>query len=119
MPEFQCRLATPSGEIVERRRAEAESEKLEEQLRASHKMEAIGSLAGGVAHDFNNLLSVILSYTGFAMEGVKDGDPLKLDLLEVEKAGERAAALTRQLLAYSRKQVLRPIARLLVLRTKR
>ena len=97
-------------DITERKRGEAEREKLEEQLRMSQKMEAIGSLAGGVAHDFNNLLSVILSYTGFAMEGVRDGDPLKDDLLEVKKAGERAAALTRQLLAFSRKQVLQPVA---------
>jgi PAS domain S-box-containing protein len=97
-------------DITERKRGEAEREKLEEQLRMSQRMEAIGSLAGGVAHDFNNLLSVILSYTGFAMEGVRDGDPLKNDLLEVKQAGERAAALTRQLLAFSRKQVLQPVA---------
>jgi PAS domain S-box-containing protein len=99
-----------SEDITERKRMESERQKLEEQLRASQKMEAIGSLAGGVAHDFNNLLSVILSYTGFAMEGVRDGDPLKNDLLEVKKAGERAAALTRQLLAFSRKQILQPVA---------
>ena len=104
------RLGGTSQDITERKWAEAEREKLEEQLRASQKMEAIGSLAGGVAHDFNNLLSVILSYTEFAMERVRDGDPLKDDLSEVKKAGERAAALTRQLLAFSRKQVLQPVA---------
>ena len=81
----------------------------ESQLLQSQKMEGIGRLAGGVAHDFNNLLTAILSYTGFAMEGVREGDPLKDDLLEVKKAGERAAALTRQLLAFSRKQVLQPV----------
>lgn len=96
-------------DITERKQAEGKREKLEEQLRASQKMEAIGSLAGGVAHDFNNLLSVILSYTVFAMKGVREGDPIRDDLLEVKKAGERAAALTRQLLAFGRKQVLQPV----------
>ena len=81
-------------DITVHRRVEEEREQLEEQLRASQKMEAIGSLAGGVAHDFNNLLSVILSYTELAMEGVRDGDPLKNDLLEVKQAGERATTLT-------------------------
>ena len=97
-------------DITERKRAEQEREKLEEQLRVSQKMEAIGSLAGGVAHDFNNLLSVILSYTSFAMDGIPEDDPRRNNLLEVKKAGERAAALTRQLLAFSRKQVLQPVA---------
>ena len=97
-------------DITEQKKMEAERLRLEDQIRASQKMEAIGSLAGGVAHDFNNLLSVILSYTGFAMEAVRDGDPLQSDLLEVKNAAERAAALTRQLLAFSRKQVLQPVA---------
>lgn len=66
-------------------------------------------LAGGVAHDFNNLRSVILSYTQFAMGERQQGDPLKNDLLEAKKAGERAAALTRQLLAFSSKQVSQPV----------
>ena len=79
---------------------------LEEQLRASQKMEAIGRLAGGVAHDFNNLLSVILSYTRFAMDGASEIPALQKDLQEVQKAGESAAKLTKQLLAFSRKQVL-------------
>ena len=95
-------------DITEAKKASFDRDKLEEQLRHSQKMEAIGSLAGGVAHDFNNLLSVILSYTGFALSGLREGDPLRDDLLEVSKAGQRAVALTRQLLAFGRKQVLEP-----------
>jgi len=98
-----------SEDITDRKQAEESRLKLEEQLRASQKMEAIGILAGGVAHDFNNLLSVILSYTGFVMDSMSETDPRKADLVEVEQASERAVALTRQLLAFSRKQVLQPV----------
>jgi PAS domain S-box-containing protein len=81
---------------------------LEEQLRQSQKLEAIGRLAGGVAHDFNNMLTAIGGYTAFALEHAADGSPLQSDLDEIRKATDRAALLTRQLLAFSRKQVLTP-----------
>jgi CheY-like chemotaxis protein len=71
-------------------------------------MEAIGRLAGGVAHDFNNLLSVVLSYSAFALASLDDGDSVAADVREIQSAGKRAADLTRQLLAFSRQQMLAP-----------
>ena len=96
-------------DLTERRLAESERKSLEEQLQVSQKMDAIGSLAGGVAHDFNNLLCVLLNSAEFALRGLDEDNPVRNDLLAVKRAGERAAALTQQLLAFSRKQVLQPV----------
>ncbi len=96
-------------DISEKKQAEVKRLQLEDQLRSSQKLEAIGRLAGGVAHDFNNLLSVILGYTGLTIAMVDDDDPLKENIQEIQNAAQHAAALTRQLLAFGRKQVLQPV----------
>lgn len=95
-------------DISERRQAEEDQAKLEEQLRQAQKMESIGRLAGGLAHDFNNLLTVIQGYCGLMQAQISNESPLLEDLKQIQRAGERATTLVRQLLAFSRKQVLAP-----------
>ncbi len=90
------------------RREYAERKQVEEQLRHSQKMDALGTLAAGIAHDFNNLLTAIIGYSEMALITLDGDDRLYPSLREILKSGERAAGLTRQLLAYSRKQVLSP-----------
>lgn len=98
------KLASAFNDMSESlKRREAEKEQLEGQLRHKQKMEAIGTLAGGVAHDFNNILSVIMGYAELALLDVSDGTPLQHKLNEVLKAGNRAKDLVAQILAFSRK----------------
>jgi signal transduction histidine kinase len=97
-------------DITEHQRAEAERERLWEQLTQAQKMESVGRLAGGIAHDFNNLLTVINGYAEFLAMTPALPDPCRDWAQEISKAGDRAASLTGQLLAFSRKQVITPRA---------
>ncbi len=96
-------------DVTSRREAEARQEGLRNQLQQAQKMESIGRLAGGVAHDFNNMLSIILGYGEIIFNGLPAQDPLVEKVKEILNAATRSAALTRQLLAFSRKQTLQPV----------
>jgi two-component system, cell cycle sensor histidine kinase and response regulator CckA len=93
-------------DITDRKQAEEEKAVLQEQLRQSQKMEAVGQLAGGIAHDFNNLLTIIKGYSQLSLFELQEDGPLRRNVAEIEKAANRAADLTRQLLAFSRRQIL-------------
>src|SRR3954467_5819636 len=100
-----CTIAT---DITERRRSAEERAELEARLAQAQRLESIGQLAGGVAHDFNNLLSVILTCVGFAQRELPADHPVREDVEEIGRAADRAAALTRQLLMFSRREVVAP-----------
>jgi PAS domain S-box-containing protein len=108
-PEGEPRLLLAvSRDITEQKAVEEALRRSEEQLRQSQKMDAIGRLAGGVAHDFNNLLTAITGYSDILLRAMPADNPLRGNVEEIRKAGDRAASLTRQLLTFSRKRVAAP-----------
>jgi len=112
-PLFEARGEVRSSgaithDITEQEQAGRDREKLESQLRQAQKMEAVGRLAGGVAHDFNNMLGVILGYAELVLDDLSPGDPLRPSIEEILEAGRHSADLTRQLLAFARKQTVAP-----------
>lgn len=114
VPEYRPGETTPYrvytifSDVTDRIRAEAEREKLEAQYRQAQKMEAVGRLAGGVAHDFNNMLQVIGSYAELVLRKLDPSDPNGASIRQIAKACQRSADLTRQLLAFARKQAIAP-----------
>jgi PAS domain S-box-containing protein len=102
------KVAVLFNEISARKRAEEEREKLQTQLIQAQKMESVGRLAGGVAHDFNNMLSVIIGHCELALQDLESDHPFYIGLQNIRKAAERSADLTRQLLAFARKQTVAP-----------
>jgi two-component system cell cycle sensor histidine kinase/response regulator CckA len=111
-------LRDPAGEIIgavsitqditEKKAHEAAELQRQDEIQQAQKMEAIGRLAGGIAHDFNNLLTGILSYSDLILQELRPNDPIRADVEQIRDAGQRAAGLTRQLLAFSRRQLLQP-----------
>lgn len=102
------RMIGINRDITDRRRADEENKKLQNQLQQAQKMEAVGHLAGGVAHDYNNMLGVILGHAEMALEGLDNDHPLSNDLKIIQDAAQRSADITRQLLAFARKQTIAP-----------
>ena len=106
--EFLTSVGSQIALAIERKRTETNLREAEERLRQSQKMESIGNLAGGIAHDFNNLMTAVTGYSELALRSPAIEETLRFKIEEIKKAGERAASLTRQLLAFSRKQMLQP-----------
>ncbi len=102
----KCRVVM--SDITQRKLAEEEKARLEDQLRQAQRLESVGQLAGGVAHDFNNMLGVILGYAEMAIEQLNPAQPLHAELLEIRNAARRSSDLTRQLLAFSCRQPIMP-----------
>ena len=104
----QDMILMSTRDVTQRRRTEVELHRVQDELRQGQKMEIVGRLAGGVAHDFNNILTGILGFSELLLGGLQIGSNLYKHAVEIKKASERAAALSHQLLAFSRRQVLRP-----------